>query len=153
MPNLRPRDSRTLNWVSQAGIESLVVKGTTSMTCWRRPTLVLLCLLLPALGLAQPQLYFGNSGYTNFGEWYSYGWVGPYSCLAVKGGKFEYHFDPKAISSATPTYDIINRVSGKPEIKDVVHLTFFSKELAPGGTPCHSFVRVIIRGTQVLYAR
>ena len=73
--------------------------------------------------------------------------------LAVEGGKFEYYFDPKAISSATPTYDIINRVSGKPEIKDVVHLTFFSKELAPGGTPYHSFVRVIIRGTQVLYAR
>ena len=115
--------------------------------------MVLVCLSFPALGLAEPQVYFGNSGYTNFGEWYSYGWVGPYSCLAVKGGKFEYHFDPKAISSATPTYDIINRVSGKPEIKDVVHLTFFSKELAPGGTSYHSFVRVIIRGTQVLYAR
>jgi len=40
---------------------------------------VLVCLLFPALGLAEPQLYFGNSGYTNFGEWYSYGWVGPYS--------------------------------------------------------------------------
>lgn len=39
------------------------------------------------------------------------------------------------------------------EIKDVVHLTFFSKEPAPGGTPYHSFARVIIRDTEVLYAR
>jgi hypothetical protein len=73
--------------------------------------------------------------------------------LAVNGGKFQYYFDPKAISSATPTYDIVNLVTGKPEIKDVVRLTFFSKELAPGGTPCHSFARVIIRGAQVLCAR
>jgi hypothetical protein len=73
--------------------------------------------------------------------------------LAVNGGRFAYYFDPKAISSATPTYDVINRVSGKPEIKDVVHLTFFAKEAAPGGAPYHSFVRLIIRGNQVLYAR
>ena len=73
--------------------------------------------------------------------------------LAVNGGKFEYRFDPVAISQATPTYDITNVKTGRPEIFDVVHLTFFSKEQAPGGGSYHSYTRVIIRGTRVLYIR
>lgn len=73
--------------------------------------------------------------------------------LTVNGGKFEYRFDPVATNQATPTYDITNLKTGRPEIFDVVHLTFFSKEQAPGGGSYHSYTRVIIRGTRVLYIR
>ena len=73
--------------------------------------------------------------------------------LTVNGGKFEYRFDSVAISQATLTYDITNLKTGRPEIFDVVHLTFFSKEQAPGGGSYHSYSRVIIRGTRVLYIR
>lgn len=73
--------------------------------------------------------------------------------VPVKNGKFSYTFDPKAINEAIPTYDIINMVNGKPEIKDVVHLTFFSKEKTAAGVEYHSFIRVILRGTTVLYTR
>ncbi len=71
----------------------------------------------------------------------------------VKRGAFEYFFDPKAINKMTPTYDTVNLVNGRPEIGDVVHLSFFSQEKAPDGTPYHSFVRLIIRGNTVLYVR
>lgn len=73
--------------------------------------------------------------------------------LAVNGGKFQYSFNPAAINSAIPTYDTVNLVNGRPEIKDVVHLTFFSRETSPGGKTYHSFVRLIIRGNRVLYTR
>lgn len=73
--------------------------------------------------------------------------------VSVKNGRFTYTFDPKAITENTPTYDIINLVNGKPEIKDVVHLTFFSKEKTASGVEYHSFIRVILRGTTVLYTR
>jgi hypothetical protein len=73
--------------------------------------------------------------------------------VPVENGKFTYTFDPVAISKATPTYDIVNLVNGKSEIKDVVHLTFFSKEKSPSGAVYHSFIRVIIRGTTVLYTK
>ena len=72
--------------------------------------------------------------------------------VAVSGGKFEYLFDPAAINQTTPTYDITNLITGRPEIRDVVQLTFFSEEKA-GGTAYHSFVRLIIRGNTVIYAR
>ena len=71
----------------------------------------------------------------------------------MRDGKFEYFFDPALFHNSTPTYDITNLVSGKPEIFDVVHLTFFSQEVTPNGVPYHSFVRLIIRGTRVIYAR
>jgi hypothetical protein len=73
--------------------------------------------------------------------------------LPVRNGKFEYRFDPAAIHEATPTYDIISIRDGKPDIKDVVHLTFFSGELGTGGQVGHSYARVILRGNQVLYTR
>jgi hypothetical protein len=73
--------------------------------------------------------------------------------LPVQNGRFEYTFDPAAVSKTTPTYDIFNLVNGKPEIKDVVHLTFFSAETAPGGAVVHAFARLILRGNTVLYVR
>jgi hypothetical protein len=73
--------------------------------------------------------------------------------LPVRSGKFEYRFDPTAIHESTPTYDIMGIRDGKPDIKDVVHLTFFSGEIGPTGQVGHSFARVIMRGNQVLYTR
>jgi hypothetical protein len=45
-----------------------------------------------------------------------------------------------------------NRRSGRREIGDVVHLTFFAREVTPDGYPYHAFARVIVRGTTALYA-
>lgn len=73
--------------------------------------------------------------------------------LEVRDGRLEYFFDPGRFRSITPTYDNVNLVTGKPEIGDVVHLTFFSGETAQDGRVYHSFARVIIRGNRVLYAR
>jgi hypothetical protein len=66
--------------------------------------------------------------------------------LPVTNGRFDYFFNPTAINARTPTYDVANRVTGRPEIGDVVHLTFFSEE----SSASHSFARVIIRGTKVI---
>ncbi len=73
--------------------------------------------------------------------------------VPVIAGRFEYIFNPALINNSTPTYDILNMVTGRPEIGDVVHLTFFSKEVTPEGAGYHSFTRVIIRGTKIMYAR
>lgn len=73
--------------------------------------------------------------------------------LSVTDGKFQYFFSPQAMNGKTETYDIANRVTGKPEIGDVVHLTFFSAERTPDGTTYHSFARVIFRGTHVISTR
>ncbi len=73
--------------------------------------------------------------------------------LEVKNGKFAYRFEPQNINLKTSTYDIVNRVTGRPEIKDVVHLTFFAKERTPEGVSYHAFTRVIIRGNRIIWAR
>jgi hypothetical protein len=73
--------------------------------------------------------------------------------LAVNGGRFQYFFDPAAINKETPTYDTVYLPTGRSEIKDVVHLTFSSKEVAPDGKTYHSFTRVILRGNQVIYVK
>jgi hypothetical protein len=70
--------------------------------------------------------------------------------LPVKDGKFEYILNPKSLETRTPTYDTAHRVTGKPEVFDVIHLTIFSKEEGADGVSAHSFQRVIIRGTKVL---
>jgi hypothetical protein len=70
--------------------------------------------------------------------------------LPVKDGRFEYVFDPVKVNQTAPTYDITNQSSGKSEIGDVVHLTFFSQEKGPDGNPFHSFQRIILRGNTVL---
>lgn len=75
------------------------------------------------------------------------------STLPVNDGKFEFTFDPAHLHNIAQTYDTKNTNSGKPELGDVVHLTFFSKETMPDGTPYHSFVRLIIRGNTVHYTR
>ncbi len=73
--------------------------------------------------------------------------------LPVTNGQFEFTFDPASINRRATTYDTKNVISGKPEIGDIVHLTFFSKETTASGAPYHSFVRLIIRGNTVYYAR
>lgn len=73
--------------------------------------------------------------------------------LEVRVGRFEYFFDRSRFQSMTPTHDNVNLVTGKPESGDAVHLTFFSGEAAKDQRVYHSFVRVIIRGDRVLYAR
>lgn len=69
--------------------------------------------------------------------------------LTVTNGKFDYYFDPKTINQRVATYDVENRVSGRPEVFDVVHLTFFSREKDAN----HSFARIIIRGNKVICAK
>lgn len=71
--------------------------------------------------------------------------------MPVNNGKFEFTFDPAALNKIAQTYDVKNKISGKPELADVVHLTFFSKETSPA--VYHSFVRLIIRGNTVHYTR
>ena len=71
--------------------------------------------------------------------------------IPVKYGKFSFIFDPSSIARSTPLYDVKNMKSGKAEVKRVIHLTLFSQEKAADGTAYHSFVRLIIRGTTVLY--
>lgn len=73
--------------------------------------------------------------------------------LPVTDGKFEFTFDPSKLHGLAQTYDIANTRTGKTELGDVVHLTFFSKETMPDGTPYHSFVRLIIRGNTVHYTK
>jgi hypothetical protein len=70
--------------------------------------------------------------------------------LRVNGGRFTMTFDPRVIHQRIPTYDILNRVSQKPEIREVVHLTIFSKETAFNGESWHAFRRFILRGTEVI---
>jgi hypothetical protein len=73
--------------------------------------------------------------------------------LTVTNGQFDYYFSPTAMHGKAETYDIANRVTGKPELGDVVHLTLFSAEKTPDGQTYHSFARVVIRGNQVRIAR
>ncbi len=72
--------------------------------------------------------------------------------IPVKGGKFSFVFDPASIAKSTPLYEVKNLKTDKPEVKRVIHLTLFSQEKATDGAVYHSFVRLIIRGTTVLYS-
>jgi hypothetical protein len=76
----------------------------------------------------------------------------PESSPIAARGKFEYFFDPKRINERTPTYDIEYRVNGRPEVGDIVHLTFLSKEKHASGQ-YHSFARIILRGNRVVCTR
>lgn len=69
--------------------------------------------------------------------------------IEVKDGKFEWWFDPREANQRIRTYDVAHRVTGKPELGDVIHLTFFSREK----DGAHSFARIIIRGSKVIAAR
>ena len=96
----------------------------------------------------------GNSG----ARYVNYAAVTPGAALIqgqvpVNGGKFEYVFNPAQINQVASTYDIKNIVTGKPQLSDVVQLTFFSEEMTPAGAPYHSCVRRIIRGNTVIYVR
>ncbi|HEX9016712.1 MAG TPA: hypothetical protein VF960_12040, partial [Chloroflexota bacterium] len=72
--------------------------------------------------------------------------------IAVEDGKFQYRFDPTAVNQLVPIYDIKNRRNGRLETGRVIHLTFFSRETAADGTAYHSFARVVLRGTNAIYA-
>jgi hypothetical protein len=69
--------------------------------------------------------------------------------LPVVNGQFDYYFSPDNLHSRAQTYDVVNRVTGKPELGDVVHLSLFSEEKTADGQVYHSFQRVIVRGNQV----
>jgi hypothetical protein len=69
--------------------------------------------------------------------------------VTVVNGQFDYYFNPSEFGRRAITYDVTNRVNGRAELGDVVHLTFFAKEKEGH----HSFVRVIVRGNQVRVAR
>ena len=71
--------------------------------------------------------------------------------LPVRNGAFSFALDPEALHRIAQTYDVRNQSTGKAELADVVHLTFFARETAP--VTYHSFVRLIIRGNTVLYTR
>lgn len=73
--------------------------------------------------------------------------------LTVTNGQFDYFFSPAELHNRAQTYDIANRVTGKAELGDVVHLSLFAREKAPDGQAYHSFVRVIVRGNQVRVAK
>ena len=73
--------------------------------------------------------------------------------VPVVGGRFTFRFDPARRQPGHSTYDTVNLVNNRPEIGDVVHLTFFSKEETPGGSSYHDFTRVILRGNRAIYAR
>jgi hypothetical protein len=69
--------------------------------------------------------------------------------LTVTRGQFDYYFNPAELHRRAQTYDVTNRVSGKPELGDVVHLTLFSQEKTADGQVYHSFRRLIVRGNQL----
>ncbi len=71
--------------------------------------------------------------------------------LPVSKGAFTFRFDPAAIYELAQTFEVKNNNSGKPELANVVHLTFFARETSP--SPFHSFVRLIVRGNKVHYTR
>ncbi len=73
--------------------------------------------------------------------------------VTVRGGRFEFRFDPAAVHARVPIYDITNASTGRPQIGRVVHLTFFAEERAPDGTAFWDFARVILRGTTLIAAR
>jgi hypothetical protein len=73
--------------------------------------------------------------------------------LEVKDGKWSYALNPTRLAQKTATYDTVNRVSGRPEIGDVIHLTFFSREQSADGASGHSFARVVVRGTRMITVR
>lgn len=73
--------------------------------------------------------------------------------LPVKDGQFSYFLNPAELHKKFPTYDTIQLNAFVAELKDVIHLTFFSKETGPGGSAHHSFVRLIVRGNRILYTR
>jgi hypothetical protein len=72
--------------------------------------------------------------------------------LNVSGGTFQYVFDPAAVHTKAPIYDIVSITTGRPQIGRVIHLTFFTEERGPGGS-FFDVARVILRGTTLLAAR
>lgn len=71
--------------------------------------------------------------------------------IRPSAGRFTYHLDPVALSRKIPFYDIANRRTGEAEMGRVIHLTFFAREIGPGGSPYHAFARVIVRGNTAIY--
>ena len=73
--------------------------------------------------------------------------------LPVTRGQFDYYLNPAELHRHASTYDVASRVSGKPELGDVLHVTFFSEEKTAAGEVYHSFARMIVRGNQMRIAR
>ena len=73
--------------------------------------------------------------------------------LPVNNGEFDYYLNPTGLHSKAQIYNIDNRVTGTPQLGDVVHLSLFSQEQTADGTTYHSFKRVIVRANQVRVAQ
>ena len=73
--------------------------------------------------------------------------------LTVTSGTFQLTWNPQAMNFRSQTYDVVNRLTGKPALYDVVHLTFFSEETAPDGTKYHAVQRILLRGNKIIYTR
>jgi bacillolysin len=73
--------------------------------------------------------------------------------IPVRGGAFQYIFDPAAVHNKVPLYDIVSITTGNPQIGRVVHLTFFSEEKSPAGASFFDIARVILRGTTAVSPR
>jgi hypothetical protein len=73
--------------------------------------------------------------------------------LPVVNGQFDYFFSPPNLHTRAQTYDVTDRVTGKPQLGDVVHLSLFSQETTSSGQTYHSFRRVIVRANQVRVAK
>ena len=72
--------------------------------------------------------------------------------LPVTNGQFDYFFNPADLHNRAQTYDVTDRVTGKPSLGDVVQVSLFAQEKTADGQAYHSFVRVIVRGNQVRIA-
>ena len=101
---------------------------------------------LPAKTAFDPAVGFGVTGTTTGAKVYLSAIVpgcviGQWE-LPVKGGRFEWAFDPAAIHQLVPIYDIKHNGNGKPMLGRVVHLTFFTQEA--GGK--WSWGRIVVRG-------
>lgn len=85
--------------------------------------------------------------------WYQYlipGAVVEQGILPVQKGKFALALDAAAIHRRFPTYDVLRQTAFQPERKDVIHLTFFSRERNAEGETHYSHRRLIIRGDRIL---
>lgn len=71
--------------------------------------------------------------------------------IPVSKGAFSFTFDPRSLHERAQTYVVANNATGKPELANVVHLTFFSRETSPAAY--HSFVRLIVRANRVHYTQ
>ena len=73
--------------------------------------------------------------------------------VAVVNGSYTIELDPGEMNRTTPIYDILNYVTGKPQLGKILHLSLLAEEKAADGTRFWDFRRVVARGTTILSAK